>query len=352
MPPSAGAPPLTTGEATTPATTGGGQACATSVFARNTAGSSASRIPILRIQGRIGAERWRWYSERSDRQAAYSRMHIAVNRKLAQMACVSNCHSIVLYFPESMQTATWSSFGSFDAGLELYDAIEEHMERETAVVDVDFSTLWNNHVTDSADGFPVLDRATEALRGLGVGEIALRNLGMSFRAHAIRHLRGENSMRADLARYLEIAMDSYCRDLAAGTTAQEETPAAPAPVAAPAAADGDDDEVMDLTAGSPSAEAPPPQRPPPPPRASTTRPSTQPPPPAAAPQHMNDAMLAMLTSQRTAAAQAQQVAHALRAFTAHSAQHAQLLASATAAPPRQQQEGRGGGGAIQDEEKG
>ena len=226
---------------------------AVNVFARTAAGSAPSRIPIARIQGRIGAERWRWYADKADRQAAYSRMHIACNRKLAQMACVSNCHSIVLYFPESMHMRTWSSFGSFDAGIEIYDAIEEHMEREKEVVDVDFTSLWQQ--TIQREGFPLLDSLVESFRCIGVGEDALRRLSSSFRSNALRHMRGEHSMRTELARDIEHAIVNFCADLDAGRdTATVEGRAPAAETKEPTT---EDDEVMDLVGGG----APPPAAP-------------------------------------------------------------------------------------------
>lgn len=190
------------------------RAQAVNAFARNTAGSAPSRIPVARVPGRIGTERWRWYKDKNDRQNAYSRMHIAVNRKRAHMACVSNCHSIVLYFPESMQMQTWSSFGSFDAGVEIYGAIEEYIEREKEVANVDFTTVWQQHI--ERDGFPLLDSLIESFRSIGVGEDVLRRLSASFRSNALRHLRGEHSMRTVLARDIEHAISNFCADLDAG----------------------------------------------------------------------------------------------------------------------------------------
>jgi hypothetical protein len=179
-------------------------------------------------------------------------MHIACNRKLAQMACVSNCHSIVLYFPESMHMRTWSSFGSFDAGIEIYDAIEEHMEREKEVVDVDFTSLWQQ--TIQREGFPLLDSLVESFRCIGVGEDALRRLSSSFRSNALRHMRGEHSMRTELARDIEHAIVNFYADLDAGRdTATVEGRAPAAETKEPST----DDEVMDLVGGG----APPPAEP-------------------------------------------------------------------------------------------
>ena len=264
------------GPVTVPPSAGGTSASvyraqAVNAFARNTAGSAPSRIPVARVPGRIGTERWRWYKDKNDRQNAYSRMHIAVNRKLAQMACVSNCHSIVLYFPESMQMQTWSSFGSFDAGVEIYDAVEEYIEREKEVVNVDFVTMWQRHI--ERDGFPLLDSLIESFRSIGVGEDVLRRLSASFRSNALRHLRGEHSMRTVLARDIEHAISNFCADLDAGRDTAAATAGTGTAEDAPPAAEEGDDEVMDLVDGSTTAAPAPPRATPAgaaPPRATPT----------------------------------------------------------------------------------
>ena len=151
-----------------------------------------------------------------------------------------------------MHMRTWSSFGSFDAGIEIYDAIEEHMEREKEVDDVDFTSLWQH--TIQREGFPLLDSLVESFRCIGVGDDALRRLSSSFRSNALRHMRGEHSMRTELARGIEHAIVNFCADLDAGRdTATVEGRAPAAETKEPTT----DDEVMDLVGGG----APPPAAP-------------------------------------------------------------------------------------------
>ena len=111
--------------------------------------------------------RWKYLVDKKERQASYSRMRLSSNRKLLQMALVTGCHSAVVYFPESQNITTFSTFGSFDCAVELYDATEEHVERGREALGMDFVELWDMFISNES-GMPHLDKALEGLRALGV----------------------------------------------------------------------------------------------------------------------------------------------------------------------------------------
>ena len=201
--------------------------------------TAPSQIPVPRV----GILRWRMYLSRRERQQAYSREHIAVNKKLMHMACTSRCHAAIVYFPESMNVQTFSTFGTFEGALEIYDAVEEHLEHKRDFLSMDFVELWEQHVQSTSDGFPVLDRCVGNLRALGVADDQLVRLSMAFRSRFTDYMRGEHSMAEQLGETLTQAVSTFASELSDRR------------VNPPWETDGADDDVVDLVDGSTPSHA-------------------------------------------------------------------------------------------------
>jgi hypothetical protein len=167
-------------------------------------------VLVLVAKRAVGEERWRYLTTNRRRQETYSAQHLAIVRDMVRMAVVCGCHSSIVFFPESMNVQTFSTFGTFDEAVQVYDEIEEHYEHAREKLQIDFVRLYEEHIAAADKGMPLLERTTEHLAGLGVGEATLSKLNTAWRARFTSYMRGSNSIARSLADEIELSIDEWC----------------------------------------------------------------------------------------------------------------------------------------------
>ena len=167
-------------------------------------------VLVLVAKRAVGEERWRYLTTNRRRQETYSAQHLAIVRDMVRMAVVCGCHSSIVFFPESMNVQTFSTFGTFDEAVQVYDEIEEHYEHAREKLQIDFVRLYEEHIAAADKGMPLLERTTEHLAGLGVGEAMLSKLNTAWRARFASYMRGSNSIARSLADEIELSIDEWC----------------------------------------------------------------------------------------------------------------------------------------------
>ena len=105
---------------------------------------------------------------------------------------------------------TFSTFGTFDEAAQVYGEIEEHYEHAQEKLQVDFARRYEEHIAAADKEMPLLERTTEHLAGLGVGEATLSKHNTAWRARFGSYLRGSNSMARSLADAIELSICAWC----------------------------------------------------------------------------------------------------------------------------------------------
>ena len=186
-------------------------------------------VLVLVAKRAVGEERWRYLTTNRRRQETYSAQHLAIVRDMVRMAVVCGCHSSIVFFPESMNVQTFSTFGTFDEAVQVYDEIEEHYEHAREKLQIDFVRLYEEHIAAADKGMPLLERTTEHLAGLGVGEATLSKLNTAWRARFTSYMRGSNSIARSLADEIELTIDAWCESHVGSQPHVSEAPPSPPP---------------------------------------------------------------------------------------------------------------------------